>query len=299
MPPPSSGGIVLRQLLGASETLGMEASAWRSADELHLFVEAARRAFADRNQLVGDPDFVTVPTATLLDPAYIARRMADVDRARATPSTAVHPGLDPTSPVGPAKQESPDTTHFSVVDAEGNAVANTTTLNTSYGSLYVLGSSGVLLNNEMDDFTVKPGTPNAYGLVQGAANAIAPGKRMLSSMTPTIVVRDGELRAVLGSPGGPTISTTVAQLVRALVDYGRPLDEAVPAFRAHHQWWPDEILVESTIPASTQAELERRGHRVRKRERIGHVNGVEVEPESHGLRAVSDTTRGGGKAAAY
>jgi len=301
MPPPSSGGIVLRELFGASELLHMQEATWRSADEIHLFAEVARRAYADRNELIGDPDFVAVPTSTLLDPAYIAKRMADVDPAKATPSTAVHPGLKPVdgSPSPVAGRESPQTTHFSVVDAEGNAVANTYTLNTGYGSKFVVPGTGVLLNNEMDDFSAKPGSPNAYGLVQGEANAVAPGKRMLSSMTPTIVVKDGELRAVLGTPGGPTISTTVAQLVRALVDYGRPLDEAVPAFRVHHQWLPDELAVEASMPADVQAALERRGHVVRRRVRFGHANCIEVDPESQGLRAVADTTRAGGKAAAY
>lgn len=299
MPPPSSGGIVLRQLLGASELLRMNEAPWRGADELHLFVEAARRAYADRNQLLGDPELVAVPTATLLDPAYLARRMADVDRTRATASSGVRPGLDPATVVPTAPREAMETTHLSVVDAEGNAVACTTTLNGGFGALYVLPSSGVLLNDEMDDFAAKPGSPNTYGLVQGVANAIAPGKRMLSSMTPTIVLRDGELRAVLGSPGGPTITTTVAQVVRALLDYGRPLDEAIPAFRAHHQWLPDEVVAESTMPASVEAELRRRGHAVRRRARFGHVNAIEIDPATGGLRAVADTTRGGGKAAAY
>ena len=292
MPPPSSGGVVLGELLAASEILGMERKPWRSADEIHLFAEAARRAYADRNQLLGDPDFVKNPVSALLDHAYVARRMSDVDPGKATASSAVRAGIEP--PV-----ESPNTTHYSVVDSEGTAVATTTTLNSSFGSLYAVPGLGVLLNDEMDDFTVKPGSPNAYGLVQGVVNRIEPGKRMLSSMTPTILVHDGDVRAVLGSPGGPTISTTVAQLVRAVVDYGRPLDEAVPAFRAHHQWLPDEIVAESTMPPDVQAELARRGHVVRRRLRMGHANCIETDPATHGFRAVADTTRGGGKAAAY
>jgi gamma-glutamyltranspeptidase/glutathione hydrolase len=186
-----------------------------------------------------------------------------------------------------------------VIDAEGTAVSNTYTLNTGYGSKYMVPGTGVLLNNEMDDFAVKPGSANVFGLVQGEPNKIEPGKRMLSSMTPTILVKDGQVRAILGSPGGPTISTTVAQLVRGMVDYKKPLEEVVPALRAHHQWLPDQIWTEDQMPAALQAELEKRGHVVKKRSRIGHANCIEVDPSTRGFRAVADTTRGGGKAAAY
>jgi gamma-glutamyltranspeptidase/glutathione hydrolase len=178
-------------------------------------------------------------------------------------------------------------------------VATTTTLNTGYGSKFMVPGTGVLLNNEMDDFATKPGSPNVFGLVQGEQNKIEPGKRMLSSMTPTILTKDGELRAVLGSPGGPTISTTVAQLVRGIIDYDKPLDEVVPALRAHHQWLPDQIWTEESIPAEVQAELEKRGHVIKKRGRIGHANAIEVDAKSRGFRAVADTTRAGGKASAY
>lgn len=292
MPPPSAGGVVLRQVLAASEALQMEKVPWRSADELHLFAEACRRTYADRNQLLGDPDFVKMPLATLLDPAYSARRVADVDRNKATPSDAIREGV-------PARPESEQTTHYSVVDEEGTAVATTTTLNTGYGARFASISSGVLLNNEMDDFAVKPGSPNVFGLVQGEQNKIEPGKRMLSSMTPTVLAKDGELRAVLGSPGGPTISTQVAQLTRALVDYGQPLDVAVDAFRVHHQWLPDAIWVEAAIPADVEAALVAKGHAIRKRPAIGHANVIEVDPATRGFRAVADVKRGGGKAAAF
>ncbi len=292
MPPPSAGGIVLRQVLAASEAMHMERAPWRSADEIHLFVEAARRTYADRNQLLGDPDFVKMPIASLLDPAYTARRVADVDPAKATPSTSIREGL-------PAGRESEQTTHYSVVDEEGTAVSTTTTLNTGYGARFAATSVGVLLNNEMDDFAVKPGSPNVFGLVQGEQNKIEPGKRMLSSMTPTILAKDGDLRAVLGSPGGPTISTTVAQLTRALVDYGKPLDEAVGAFRVHHQWLPDAIWAEAAIPPEVEAVLVARGHAIKKRPGIGHANCIEVDPTTRGFRAVADVARGGGKAAAY
>ncbi len=293
MPPPSGGGVVLKQLLAASEVLELQKKPWRSADEIHFFAEAMRRSYADRNALLADPDFVKVPLAELLDTSYIAKRMKDIDPAKATPSSQVKAGVAPT------KGESTQTTHYSVVDADGMAVATTTTLNTGYGAKFMVPGTGVLLNNEMDDFAVKPGSPNVFGLVQGEQNKIEPGKRMLSSMSPTILVKAGEVRAILGSPGGPTISTTVAQVVRALVDYERPLDVAVPALRAHHQWLPDAIMTEEWMPADVQADLEKRGHKIVKRGRIGHANSIEVDPATRGFRAVADTTRAGGKAAAY
>ncbi|NUP09631.1 MAG: gamma-glutamyltransferase [Polyangiaceae bacterium] len=292
MPPPSAGGVVLKQLLAMSQALQLDKQPWRGAEEVHLFSEAMRRAYADRNLLLGDPDFVKMPLEKLLDPAYATERTKNIDPAHATPSKDVSAGL-------PAKPESPQTTHYSVVDEAGNAVANTYTLNTGYGAKVAIAGTGVLLNNEMDDFATAPGKPNVFGLVQGEANKIEPNKRMLSSMTPTIVSKDGELRAVLGSPGGPTITTTVAQLTRALVDYQVPLDKAVPAFRAHHQWMPDEIITEQSIPNEVVAELEKKGHKVSRRERIGHANCIEVDPKTRGFRAVADTSRANGKAAAY
>ncbi len=292
MPPPSAGGIVLRQILAASEALHMEKTAWRSAEGVHLFAEACRRTYADRNQLLADPDFVKIPMKTLLDPAYTARRVQDIDPAHATPSDKVKEGIGPGA-------ESEQTTHYSVVDQDGTAVSTTTTLNTGYGSKFAVSSVGVLLNNEMDDFAVKPGSPNVFGLVQGERNKIEPGKRMLSSMTPTILAKDGDLRAVIGSPGGPTISTIVAQVTRALVDYDKPLDEAVGAFRVHHQWLPDAIWVEEKIPAEVEAALVAKGHQIKKRPAMGDVNSIEVDPKTRGFRAVADSTRGGGKAAAY
>ncbi|MBK8266151.1 MAG: gamma-glutamyltransferase [Nannocystis sp.] len=297
MPPPSAGGIVMRQILAASEILGIERYPWLSVDSIHLYVEAARRTYADRNMLLGDPDFVTVPVATLTDPKYVAARMRDVDLARATPSAEVGAGL-------PAPAESMQTTHFSVVDVEGNAVSNTYTLNTSFGAKVVIPGTGILLNNEMDDFAVKPGTANAYGLVQGETNKIEPGKRMLSSMTPTIITKDGALRAVIGTPGGSTITTTVAQIVRALIDYGQTIDVAVKAPRLHHQWLPDRILAEPTADPALIEGLRARGHEVMVLgqggwRKIGHANCIEVDPKTRGFRAVADVSRDGGKAAAY
>jgi gamma-glutamyltranspeptidase/glutathione hydrolase len=292
MPPPSAGGIVLRQILAAAEVLDLQQYAWRSPEEVHLYVETTRRTYADRNLLLGDPDFVALPMKELLDVSYVKRRVATIDPEHATPSSEVGAGL-------PVAKESEQTTHFSVVDEAGNAVSNTYTLNLGFGSRFVVPGTGVLLNNEMDDFAVKPGTANAFGLVQGEPNKIEPGKRMLSSMTPTILAKDGKLRAVVGTPGGPTITTTVAQIVRAVVDYGLPIDQAVEAARVHHQWLPDMIWTEERIDPELEKALKARGHVVTKRGTIGHANCIEVDPETQGLRAVADTSRDGGAAMAY
>ncbi|MBK6916678.1 MAG: gamma-glutamyltransferase [Deltaproteobacteria bacterium] len=293
MPPPSAGGVVLRQLLAAAEVLSLHDKPWRSVDEVHLYVESARRTYADRNLLLGDPDFVELPMAKLLDVSYVRSRVADIDPLHATPSSKIGAGITA------GKKESEQTTHFSVVDDAGNAVSNTYTLNLGFGSMFVAPGTGVLLNNEMDDFAVKPGTANAFGLVQGEQNRIEPGKRMLSSMTPTIVVADGKLRAVLGSPGGPTITTTVSQHVRALVDYGLSADAVVESPRVHHQWLPDKIWAEDRISPELEAGLVARGHEVAKRGSIGHANIIEVDPATQGFRAVADVSRDGGKASAY
>ena len=290
MAPPSGGGITLRQILAASDALHLERLDWDAVDRIHLYVEALRRIFADSTQLLGDPGFVEIPLTTILDTAYIPKRMADIDRARATPSSAIKSGV--------ASTEHLETTHFSVVDGAGMAVANTYTLNGGFGAKVQVPGTGVTLNNEMDDFTAKVGAPNMFGLVMGAQNAIQPGKRMLSSMTPTIVVKDGRLRAVVGSPGGPTIITTVAQIVMQLIDHQRPLADAVAAARVHHQWMPDRIVHES-LPAPTIAALKGKGHRMRARTNIGVANSIEVDPKTGALIAVADVKRDGGKASAY
>jgi gamma-glutamyltranspeptidase / glutathione hydrolase len=296
MPPPSAGGVVLRQILAGSDHLDMASYGWQSAEMVHLYVETLRRTYADRNELIGDPAFVDVPMEELLSTAYVAKRLESVDPAKATPSSEVGAGL-------PLPAESPQTTHFSVVDGAGNAVSNTYTLNGGFGAKLVVPGTGVILNNEMDDFTSKPGTPNMFGLVQGPQNAIEPGKRMLSSMTPTILEKDGQLRAIVGSPGGPTITTTVAQIVLQLIDYGRTLPEAVASPRIHHQWLPDKIRVERRTPASLRASLESRGHTVEEVRwgagNFGHANCIEVDPETGGFRAVADTSRDGGGAVAF
>ena len=291
MPPPSGGGIVLRQVLAASEALGMHELAWRSPERAHLYLEVLRRVYAERNRWIGDPDYVEVPLETLLGPDHVALRIEDIDPLRATPSSEIEAGRP--------LLESAQTTHFSIVDGSGWAVANTFTLNGGFGAKLVIPGTGILLNNEMDDFTTRPGRPNMFGLVQGSQNAVAPGKRMLSSMTPTIVLRDGELRAVLGSPGGPSITTTVAQVLMQMLDYGRDLSRAVREPRLHHQWLPDLALAEQALDPGLVSALEARGHRVVLRPRIGHANCIEVDPETRGFRAVADVERDGGKALAF
>jgi gamma-glutamyltranspeptidase/glutathione hydrolase len=291
MPPPSAGGINLRQILAGAEVTTLRRHPWESPERIHLYAEIARRAFADSTALMGDPAFVDVPQRTLFDPEYARRRMAGIDPRRATPSSAIGSGVP--------RQESPETTHFSVIDRDRMAVASTFTLNGDFGAKVIVPGTGVILNNEMDDFTAKPGSPNMFGLVQSARNAIAPGKRMVSSMTPTIVVRDGQVRAVVGSPGGPTIISTVAQIVLQLVDYDRSLAQAVGAVRVHHQWLPDEIAHEDALPAETAAALRAMGHQLRGRARMGVANCIEVDPETGALVAVADVKRDGGRAAAY
>jgi gamma-glutamyltranspeptidase/glutathione hydrolase len=290
MAPPSGGGLTMRQILAASDALHLERLDWDAVERIHLYVEALRRVFADSTQLFGDPGFVEIPLTTILDTAYIPKRMADIDRTRATPSSAIRSGVVPT--------EHLETTHFSVVDGAGMAVANTFTLNGGFGAKVQVPGTGVTLNNEMDDFTAKVGAPNMFGLVMGAQNGIQPGKRMLSSMTPTIVVKDGRLRAVVGSPGGPTIITTVAQIVMQLIDHQRPLADAVAAARVHHQWMPDEVVHEALPPAAIAA-LKDKGHGMRARASIGVANCIAVDPKTGALVAVADVKRDGGKASAY
>jgi gamma-glutamyltranspeptidase/glutathione hydrolase len=251
MPPPSSGGVALLQMLGMLESRDVAALGLNSAAKIHLFAEVMRRAFQDRAQFLGDPDFVHVPVSDLLDHDYLRRRMADFDPSRAT-SNAVLPLGDPAAtrgsmpPAGdpPATHESTETTHLSVIDAAGTAVSLTYTLNGLWGSGVTVARAGLLLNDEMDDFAAKVRTPNMYGLVQGEANAIVPGKRPLSSMTPTIVLKDGKPFLITGSPGGPTIINTVLLVITNVIDYGLSVTQAVDAPRFHHQWLPDVITHE-------------------------------------------------------
>jgi len=255
-PPPSSGGIAILQLLGMKEALSRQFAglAHNSPQYLHLYAEMLKRVFADRAQYLGDPDFVDVPIARLTDPDYIAARAAEVDAQAISLLNTVSPGLEPRY-----------TTHFSIVDRWGNAVANTYTLNTNFGSGVVVEGAGFLLNNEMDDFSVKPGVPNFYGVVGNDANAIEPGKRMLSSMSPTILLEDGRPRMVLGSPGGSTIITTVYQVIVNVLDFGMTPAAAVAATRAHHQLLPPDLITYSParpLPPATIEALAARGYRV-------------------------------------
>lgn len=246
MPPPSSGGVLLLQMLNMLETYDLKASGYGSAATVHLMIEAQRRAYADRAEFLGDPDFVEVPVAMLTSKHYAQQRFADFDPARASDSSSIGAGSWPA--------ESPETTHLSVVDKDGNAVSLTTTLNRSYGNLIVVPGAGFLLNNEMDDFSSKPDAPNAYGLVGRSANEIQPGKRMLSSMTPTIVTQDGKVVLVTGSPGGATIINTVLQVVLNVLAHEMDLEDAVSKPRIHHQWLPDTVRYENG--AITEAGLE-------------------------------------------
>ncbi len=291
MPPPSAGGITLRQVLAASDILGLAARPWDSVGRIHLYVEALRRVYADRNLLIADPAFVDVPVETLMNLDYLRQRMTGIDPAHATASTAVGAGVE--------LVEKPETTHFSVVDASGMAVATTFTLNGGFGAKVQVPGTGITLNNEMDDFTAKVGAPNMFGLVQGPQNGIAPGKRMVSSMTPTIVLADGKVRLVCGSPGGPTISTTVAQIVLQVLDYGRTLEQAIAASRIHHQWLPDNIWYEEGLAPATLDALKALGHELKTRGTMGHANCIEIDPTTGERRAVADAARDGGRAAAY
>jgi gamma-glutamyltranspeptidase/glutathione hydrolase len=256
-PPPSAGGVGLLQMLGMLEGTAYEKSGHGSAASMHYVAEVMRRFYADRNAYLGDPDFVTNPLAGLLDKTYIARRRASIDPTKATPSAVVGSGAM-------SAPESAETTHYNVVDAEGNAVAVTYTLNGGFGTGITVPGLGFLINNEMDDFTSKPGTANLFGLVQGEANTIAPGKRPLSSMTPTIVLKDGELYMLLGGPGGSRIPTAVLQVFLDVVDFGMNPQEAVDAPRFHHQWLPDAISVERGFSPDALALLRARGHDVRQ-----------------------------------
>jgi gamma-glutamyltranspeptidase / glutathione hydrolase len=261
MPPPSSGGVCVLQVLDLLERGGYD---WmRGEQRAHLMIEASRRAFADRAIYFGDPDAVGVPVGELLDPDYLQSRFVTIQMTRATPSTQVKGGLP---------SESAETCHLSVADNEGNAVALTTTLNGAYGC--GVSVSGVLLNNEMDDFTLLPGVPNQFGLIQGEANALAPGRRPVSSMAPTIVLKDGQVDLVIGSPGGPTIISVVAQVIANRYAAGMSLEEAIRAPRVHCQWMPDEVLCEK-LPPEVRRALEELGHRLREKEgAMGEVQAV-------------------------
>lgn len=254
-PPPSSGGVGLLLMLAMLNTTGYEKYGAGSAETYHYMAEAMRRFYADRSQYLGDPDFFKNPISALLAPSYVQARRATIDPEHATPSDSVKPGL-------PAENEGRNTTHYSIVDEEGNAVAVTYTLNDAYGSGVTVPGAGFLLNDEMDDFSAKPGAANMFGLVQGEANAIAPGKRPLSSMMPTILLKDGKPFLALGAPGGPVIITAILQVILNVIDFGMNVQDAVDFPREHQQWKPDRLDVEKGVSPDTIALLQRMGYTV-------------------------------------
>jgi gamma-glutamyltranspeptidase/glutathione hydrolase len=274
MSPPSSGGITLTQIMKMIEPYNLAEWGQNSLKTMQLLVEAERRAYADRNYFLGDPDFVQIPTKKLLDEAYLKERMSDFSFERATPSGQIAHGAIEIA-------ESSETTHYSIVDAAGNAVSVTTTLNGAYGSKLYCDELGFFLNNEMDDFSAKPGTPNYFGLTGAEANSIAPGKRMLSSMTPTIVTKNGKLWMVVGTPGGSTIITSVLQTILNVYEFKMDMQEAVNAPRFHHQWLPDVIMLEpGGFPAEVLDALREKGYTIDERETpvIGKVDAILALP---------------------
>ena len=294
MPPPSSGGAVLIEMLNILEGYDLKNTDANSSDRYHLMAEAMRRAFADRAEYMGDSDFVKVPVPGLIDKTYAAKLRSTISTERASTSAEVRAGR-------PAGYESDETTHFTVVDAEGNVVANTYTLNNSYGSAAVAKGTGLLLNDEMDDFAAKPGTPNMYGLVQGERNAVAPRKRPLSAMTPTIVLRkDGSFWFTVGSPGGPTIINTVFCIITNVIDFDMNIQQAIDAPRIHHQWLPDELVGEPYgLSGDTQRALTARGHTLGKLRYLGDAEGIMIE-EKTGIRlGATDPRRSDGAAVGY
>ena len=261
MSPPSSGGVHLIQMLNILEGWQLSELGHNSAEYLHRLIESMRRAYADRSKYLGDPDFHPVPVRQLIDKAYAEKLRTGIDLSKATTSKNVAPGLE-------LPYESPQTTHYSVWDNDGNVVSNTYTINFSYGSGIAVDGAGFLLNNEMDDFSAKSGTPNAYGLIGDEANAIEPAKRPLSSMTPVIVFKDGKPVFTTGSPGGSTIITTVLQTLLNIIDFNMNIAEAAAASRVHHQWLPDKVFTESGISLDTQRLLEQKGHVLQASRRV-------------------------------
>lgn len=284
MPPPSSGGVHLIQMLNVLEGYPIAALGQNSGMTIHLMAETMKLAYADRSEYLGDPDFVDVPVSALTSKAYAAAMRDGISADLARPAGDIAPAdLTP--------YESDETTHFSIIDKDGNAVSNTYTINLNYGSGLVAEGTGVLMNNEMDDFSSKPGTPNAFGLIGGDANAVQPGKRPLSSMTPTIVLKDGKVWLVTGSPGGARIITTVLQVIVNMVDHGMNVAEASLAPRVHHQWLPDELRVEEGISLDTIRILQSKGHAIALKEVMGSTQSIMRDPESGTFYGASDPRR--------
>jgi gamma-glutamyltranspeptidase/glutathione hydrolase len=288
MPPSSSGGATMAEMANILQQYDVASMGWHTSETIHLFAEASKRAYADRNHYLADPDFIDMPLERMTSAPYAAERAATISMSGATPSEEIGPGME----VGPDEGE--NTTHFSIVDASGNAVAVTTTINSWYGSKVTVTGAGFVLNNEMDDFAAKPGTPNQFGLVQGENNAVGPGKRMLSAMTPSIVLDpSGSLRMVTGTPGGSTIITTVFQTISNVVDFDMNVVQAVNAPRVHHQHLPDQIYFESGgLDLATVEALEALGHRVVERGDVsGDVQAILIRDGA--ITAWSDPRRGG------
>ncbi|CAM3772813.1 gamma-glutamyltransferase [Mucilaginibacter galii] len=289
MPPPSSGGIALVQLLRSVEPYPLNRWGHNQDSTVQLITEAERRVYADRSKYLGDPDYFKVPVDSLLQPNYITGRMQTFNWNTATPSSSIQPGSF-------AGYESDQTTHYSIVDAQGNAVSITTTLNGSFGAKIFVKGAGFLLNNEMDDFSAKPGVPNMYGLVGGKANSIQPGKRMLSSMTPTIVEKDGKLFMVVGTPGGSTIITSVFQTILNVIEFNQDAQQAVTSKRFHHQWLPDEVDIENdAFSPEVLSQLQQKGYKIVTKGNIGRVDAIVVTPQGYtgGADPRGDDTKAG------
>ena len=280
MPMPSSGGLLVHQMMKMIEDQPIASYGLHSPEAVQLMVEAERRAYADRAQFMGDADFYKVPVDKLTSEKYLKERMADFIPGKASKSDQVKPGDLPAT-------ESEETTHLSVIDKEGNAVAVTTTLNNSYGSKTIVGGAGFILNDEMDDFSVKPGVPNMYGAIGGEANAIMPGKRMLSSMTPTLVLKNGMPYLVIGTPGGTTIPTSVFQTLVNILEFNMSTEDAVWKPKFHHQWLPDEVSLEKGFPASTKSALIQMGYKTFERGGIGRTEVIKVLPDKR-FEAIAD-----------
>ena len=290
-PPPSSGGVGILQMLGMLDGTGYERTGAGSANTYHYLAEVMRRFYADRNEYLGDPDFVKNPNTALLDLSYIRKRRDSIDPSLATASEQISPGL-------PAGKESTETTHYSIADEQGNVVAVTYTLNAGYGSCVTVPGAGFLLNDEMDDFAAKPGSPNLFGLVQGEKNAIAPGRRPLSSMVPTIVLKNGKPFLVLGAPGGSRIITAVLQVMLNVMDFGMNLQDAIDFPRVHHQWKPDRLDIERGISPDTIALLKKAGYHIEETKPavIARVEGILIDG---GWLQGGHDDRGAGRAAGY
>lgn len=280
-PPPSSGGIIVSQMLTMIEPFPMKKYGYGTVESMHLMIEAERRAYADRAEYMGDPDFWKVPQKTLLSKEYLTNRMKDFDPKKASVSKNIKAGII---------HESDQTTHISIIDDEGNMVSITTTLNNSYGSRTVVGGAGFIMNDEMDDFSMKPGVPNMYGAIGGAANAIAPGKRMLSSMAPTLVLKDGKPFIVLGTPGGTTIPTSVYQMIVDIIDFDMNATEAVNKPKFHHQWLPDIVGIENGFSPEVIKSLENMGYKMQKVDGIGRSELIKVL--ANGQFEIAADTRG-------